>query len=111
MRTINAEWIRARLDGGYGTRVGLADAIGIRRDAVSKILSGTRQIKISELPAIIEYFRAQGADAADIPAEITRSTPAARLADRLAQMSADEIEFLVVVAEGLIARRTLASRA
>lgn len=38
------------------TKGGLADAMNVRNGAVSEILAGTRLIKASELPAIIEYL-------------------------------------------------------
>lgn len=116
---IDAKWIKAQLELGNGTRRGLADHMRVGRDIVSKILSGTRQIKASELPAIADYFgigsSASPEDATEIVANLPdfdgpgghdSSESWRRLMDRLALLTPAELDYLSVAAEGLHARRS-----
>lgn len=60
MQTIDADWIRARLDGVRGEQAKLADAMGITPAKMSLILSGKRQIQNDELPRLLAFFGETG---------------------------------------------------
>lgn len=50
------DWLRIGLSKPGKTHQGLADALGVDRSAVTKMLSGRRKIQASELIAIAEYI-------------------------------------------------------
>ncbi|TNE66819.1 MAG: XRE family transcriptional regulator [Rhodobacteraceae bacterium] len=117
MLNINAQWIKDQLDAGNGTRQGLAAALGVHRATISKITSGDRQIKGSEIPLIAEYFGVdESADVRRKSEDILSCLPSdgedhsaslLRLVDRLSQLTDAELDYLTVAAEGLVARRSL----
>lgn len=57
MVEITPEWIRDRLAERGGTKRALADFIGVTPDAMSKILSGARELKSSEVLKMLNYFK------------------------------------------------------
>ena len=56
---IDSDWIKARLDGTHGEKARLADAIGISRDKMSKVLNGTRDVQPDEIPKVLRFFGLQ----------------------------------------------------
>lgn len=54
--TINRDWILARLTGRHGEKTKLADAMGIKTDMLSKILSGVRQLSPYEADMARRFF-------------------------------------------------------
>lgn len=133
MDQITADWIKGQLDLGLGTRSGLADAMGVGRDVVSKILSGKRRIKSSEIVGIREYFAGQvtlrhpapapsndDENCDDVRAVTCRLTSTAphparneswsRLMGSLALLTDAELDYISISAEGLFARRQQLTR-
>lgn len=125
MHHVTPQWIMKHFEAGAGNRAGLAAAMGVRRDVVSKILSGTRKIKADELPAIENYFASltttskttdgaepEGIAPADVISRLGSAEPSAspeawrRLMAQLSQLSDEELDYLSVAAEVLVARRT-----
>ena len=49
-------WIRAGLDKSGKTQTGLAAALGIDRAQITRLLKGSREIKVRELPLIAAYL-------------------------------------------------------
>lgn len=93
MEVIDGKWIAARLGTGRGSRAALADAMGVKSDVVSKILSGVRRVQPEEIPRVLAFFETAKDD-------VTR-----QLQERIEQLDAPEREFLLAAAEGMIARR------
>lgn len=57
MTTYDGAWLKRKiLESGRGTRTKLAAELGVRQSTVSKILSGERQIKGTELLPILAFF-------------------------------------------------------
>lgn len=50
------QWLKQGLKKPHKTQAGLAAALNVDPSAISKIISGTRQIKAHELPKIAEYI-------------------------------------------------------
>lgn len=94
MDVIDGKWIAARLGKDRGAKVALADALGVKPDVVSKILSGTRRVQPEEIPKVLAYF--------DVPADEDDVTH--RLLARIDLLTEQEREFLLAAAEGMIAR-------
>ncbi len=67
MNSIDSDWIRSRLSGRRGEQAELAIAMGIDNDKMSKILAGKRNVKASEIPAILAFF---GEAAPDVDPEM-----------------------------------------
>lgn len=53
---IDGKWIERRLTGARGEKTRLAEALGIKRDQVSKIIAGERGIQPVELPRLLNFF-------------------------------------------------------
>ncbi|MBL4767871.1 MAG: helix-turn-helix transcriptional regulator [Rhodobacteraceae bacterium] len=56
MDVVDGKWIKDRLTGKRGEQARLAERMGVDPDKVSKILSGTRQVKPHELPHVMAFF-------------------------------------------------------
>lgn len=56
MDMIDADWINARLTGRHGEKTRLAVALRISKDKVTKILKGTRDVQLEEVPRLLEFF-------------------------------------------------------
>lgn len=56
METLDREWLRKRLGDERGQQAALAKALGVRRDYISKILSGERRIQASEVVPLLRFF-------------------------------------------------------
>ncbi len=53
---IDGAWIKERLTGAHGEKARLAEALGVKQDVVSKILSGTRRLSNAEADAARLFF-------------------------------------------------------
>jgi len=68
MDVIDGNWIKARLPKGeHGAKAALAEAMGISRDKLSKILNGQRQVQPSEIPGVLSYFAPSAAEGSLAP--------------------------------------------
>lgn len=76
MTYITPEWLKQQFDAGIGVRSDLAEAMGVRRDIISKILGGSRAIHRDEIPLIEEYFAR--VTSGDAPARATARRGAAK---------------------------------
>lgn len=56
MEAITADWLRQRLEGDRGKKAALAEALGIGKDKVSKMIAGTRKPQAEEIPRILAFF-------------------------------------------------------
>lgn len=56
MDVVDSDWIKERLTGQRGQLTRLADAIGISRQKMTKIMTGERRVQASEIPAIVSFF-------------------------------------------------------
>lgn len=89
--------------------------MGMAPSAVSRIISGKRQIKAREVPAILAYFGAapEASDIESLPVRlenkvepgVDHSEAWLRLIDKMAKLTDAELDFLSISAEGLLARR------
>jgi len=64
MENINKDWILTRLKGRHGEKAEIATAMGIDIQKLSKVLSGKRQIQVTEIPGLISHFTHGFAEAA-----------------------------------------------
>lgn len=64
MEVIDSEWLKERLGDNRGKKAALAQALGVTNDKVSKMLSGVRGPKASEIPTILAFF-GEASDEAD----------------------------------------------
>jgi transcriptional regulator with XRE-family HTH domain len=53
---INGNWILERLDKRHGAKADLADAIGLDRDKLTKVLRGNRRLTAEEIARVQDYF-------------------------------------------------------
>lgn len=60
MEKIDGNWIKSRLTGAHGEKARLAEAMGLSDSKVSKILSGERLVKASEIPTLLRFFGLDG---------------------------------------------------
>lgn len=110
MKTIDAQWIKERLPAERGAKADLAAALGIRPEAVSRMLAGKRAIKASEVPLIVAFLEGNDrkgiVDRFDLLDVMTDLSPSMkRLLGKLSELEDAELDFLTVAAEGLAARR------
>lgn len=117
---INAKWIWRQFEAGNGTRRGLAAALGVDAGVVSRMLHGRRVIKAHEIPIILDYF---GVSVPAVSSEGDSAFPQFplgigegdhteawfRLIDRLSELTDEELDYLSIAAEGLVARRNQAA--
>lgn len=57
MEIVTLDQIKKALENPDLTKGGLAAAMGIRPSGVSDLLAGERELKVSEMPALVEYLR------------------------------------------------------
>lgn len=95
MRTIDAQWIRDHLPPERGAKAELAAAMGVRPEAVTRILAGTRGIKATEIPRILAYFGLDSEAGIMGRAELASDLSPAmqRLMVQLAQLEDAELDF------------------
>lgn len=53
---IDAKWIKSRMTGARGETARMAEALGIKPDQASKIISGTRRLQPHEVPLVARFF-------------------------------------------------------
>lgn len=56
MEVVDKNWIKERIAGRRGVQAELAEAAGLTKDQLSKILAGTRKVQADEVPRIIAFF-------------------------------------------------------
>lgn len=67
MDKIDRAWISARLTGRHGEKRDIAEAMGIRLDQLSKVLSGDRKVQANEIPGLLGYFGESLGDRTETP--------------------------------------------
>lgn len=78
MDVIDGNWISARFTGRHGEKAELADAIGMDRDKLTKVLKGKRRLTPEEIASVTAYFRqSTAAEQPHIPLAIGFSEEAA----------------------------------
>jgi len=58
MEIIDGAWITARLARHHGAKGEMADAIGMARDKLAKVLQGKRKLTPAEISRVVRYFDA-----------------------------------------------------
>lgn len=53
---IDSNWIKSRLKGERGEIARIAEALGVKPDQASKIVSGVRRLQANEIPLIARFF-------------------------------------------------------
>lgn len=56
METVDRDWLEKRLTGKRGELARIAEALRIKPDQVSKIISGDRRIQPEEIPKLLKFF-------------------------------------------------------
>jgi len=96
MEVITADWLKERLGSERGARVALAEALGVKPDIISKMLSGVRQPQAREIPLILKFF------------EQSPSAPDPELVAVWSELEEQERAFLINAARAQIAARNSA---
>jgi len=82
MEQIDREWILARLTKTRGEKTRMAQALGVPKEVISRILKGERKVQASEIPALIKFFGVAAPDVTSLAQDIESLDEASQILAR-----------------------------